>query len=500
MDGTMKVSEPVVTEKPQRLPLLVKFVYGSGDWGLASFGTLRGFQILIFFTDVVGLDPRLASIAMLVGVLWDAINDPLIGRLSDRGRLVSRLVAKWGRRRPFLLLFAIPYGLSFLALWIAPPWNSQLALLVHVTLMYMLSDTLFTLVSLPFYAMTPELTPDYDERTSLVSARMVFNLISSLFTAVAAPDIIRSAPTLQQGYTQVGLIFGVIAALPFLAIFLVTRHMRFVEVPEHSPSLLQSFRAAWSNVPFRFATGIHLLNWVAVDLVALMLPFLITYWLERGDQSAQVLIPGLGRLSAESVLYGIFFGMAVVAVPLWLFVSRRLEKHTTYIVGLSFWLLVQVLFIALQPGQRVFAWILAFIGGIGVSTAHVLPDALFPDVMEWDELMTGERREGVYYGVRTFIRKSASAIAMAAAAWVLGLFGYQAPPEGAAVFQQPESALWAIRILTGPAGAVLVLGAIVVAFFYPLTRSRHRRVRLLLARREARLRLGTKHKVHPSRL
>jgi GPH family glycoside/pentoside/hexuronide:cation symporter len=183
--------------------------------------------------------------------------------------------------------------------------------------------------------------------------------------------------------------------------------------------------------------------------------------------------------------------MAVLTVPLWLLASRHLEKHTTYIVGLSFWLIVQVLFITLQPGQRVFAYFLAFVGGIGISTAHVLPDALFPDVMEWDELMTGQRREGVYYGVRTFIRKITSAVAMAVAFQVLGVFGYQTPPEGVAVFQQPESALWAIRILTGPAGAVLVLGAMVVAFFYPLTRTRHQRVRSLLAKRGERLKLAT---------
>jgi Na+/melibiose symporter-like transporter len=235
MDGTMNSPEPIVAEPTQRLPLLVKIVYGSGDWGIASFGTLRGFLLGIFFTDVVGLNAQLVSIAVLIGALWDAINDPLIGRLSDEGRLAGRLVAMWGRRRPFLLLFAIPYGLAFVAMWVAPPWESQLALLIHVTLAYMVSDTLFTLVSVPYFALTPELSADYDERTTLVSSRMVFNLVSSLFTAIAAPDIVRSAPTLQQGYTQVGIIFGVMAAFPFLAVFLVTRGLRFTQLPAGSP-------------------------------------------------------------------------------------------------------------------------------------------------------------------------------------------------------------------------------------------------------------------------
>ena len=93
-----------------RLPLLTKLAFGSGDWSIASFGTLRQIFYAIFLTDVVGLDPRLASVAALAGVLWDAINDPLVGMLSDRVR------SRWGRRRPFLLLGAIPYGLGFLML------------------------------------------------------------------------------------------------------------------------------------------------------------------------------------------------------------------------------------------------------------------------------------------------------------------------------------------------------------------------------------------------
>ena len=106
--------------KEGRLSFWTKLAYGTGDWGTASYGTLRQIFYAIFLTDVVGLEPRLASFAALIGIIWDAINDPIVGVLTDRMR------SRWGRRRPFLLFFAIPFGLSFMLLWWAPPLKARL--------------------------------------------------------------------------------------------------------------------------------------------------------------------------------------------------------------------------------------------------------------------------------------------------------------------------------------------------------------------------------------
>jgi GPH family glycoside/pentoside/hexuronide:cation symporter len=196
-----------ITGSEIKIPRWVKFIYGSGDWGRASFNTLRMVFYAIFLTDVVGLDARLASVAALIGIIWDAINDPIIGALSDNAR------TKWGRRRPFLLLFSVPFALAFILLWWAPPWETQSMLMVHVTLAYMVSDTLQTLVSVPYLSLTPEIAPGYDERTSLTTIRMFFNLLASLVTAVAAPAIVDavmiSGATLQQGYLTVAALSAV---------------------------------------------------------------------------------------------------------------------------------------------------------------------------------------------------------------------------------------------------------------------------------------------------
>ena len=182
---------------------------------------MRSIFYAIYLTDVVGLEPRLASFGAIVGIIWDGINDPLIGTLSDR------INTRWGRRRPFLLWFAIPFAISFVLLWSAPKWDNQTALLIYVTVSFMLADTLQTLISVPYLSLTPELTPDYDERTSLTSYRSFFQLAGALIVVVAAPSIvdlvIESGGTQQQGFMTVGAIFGFVSAVPLLLISLLLR-------------------------------------------------------------------------------------------------------------------------------------------------------------------------------------------------------------------------------------------------------------------------------------
>ena len=468
------------TKKEARLSIWTKLVFGSGDWSSSSFGTLRQIFYAIFITDVVGLEPRLASVAALVGIFWDAINDPLVGVISDR------IKTKWGRRRPFLLWFSIPFGLGFVILWWAPPFESQFAQAAFVTFAFMLSDTFQTLVIVPLYALTPEITLDYDERTSLTGYRMFFNLFASLVTAVAAPAIVdsvlASGANQQQGYLIVGSLFGGLATIPLLLIFFFIRERDRTQAEiehEESISFMDSVRTAWSNIPFRFATGLYMLNWITFDLVALVLPFFISYWVSDGN----LLEKALG-LPVESAVFALLLITSVVMVPFWVWLSNRLNKHIAYVIGMSFWAVVQLLIFTIQPGQITYILVLSVLAGISVSTAHVLPDALFPDVIEWDELRTRRRQEGIYYGIKNFIRKMTGALAIFIALQVLGWVGYQAPPEGAIFFQQSPPTLMAIRILIGPFGALLLFSAVAMAWFYPLTRERHARIRRLLARRK----------------
>jgi GPH family glycoside/pentoside/hexuronide:cation symporter len=462
-----------------KLPLWLKLLYGSGDWGLSSIGMMRSIFYALYLTDVVGIEPRLASIGALVGIVWDAINDPLIGMLSDR------MQTRWGRRRPFLLWFAFPFGLSFIILWSAPDWESQIALMIYVTLAFMISDTLTTLVAMPYLALTPELTRDYDERTTLSSFRTVFQLLAAIAVVVAAPmivdEVIRRGGTQQQGFMLAGAVFGVTGSFP---LFFIGWFVREKFTPEQQVDLpfRETLRIAWKNIPFRYAAGIYMFNWSAVDMIAITFPYFLLYWVAEGNLLARINILGV-ELALESAFFGIMMVICILCVPFWLWLARTRNKREAYILGMIFWVIVQGLIFTIQPGDMDYLLLVGALAGVGVSAAYILPDSILPDVIEWDELRTRRRQEGIYYGIRTLIRKLTGALVIFLTLQVLGWSGYQSPPDGVIQFTQPDSALIAIRLMVSFWGAIILAGTIVLAWMYPLSREKHERIQKLLKRR-----------------
>ena len=467
----------------RHLSFWMKLLYGSGDWGISSIGMMRSIFYAIYLTDVVGLAPRLASFGALIGIFWDAVNDPIIGIISDR------LQTRWGRRRPFLVWFAIPFGLSFVTLWSAPNWDSQIALLIYVTLSFMLADTLQTLISVPFLSLTPELTPDYDERTTLTSFRSFFQLAGGLTVVVAAPAIVdrvlAAGGSQQQGFMLVGAIFGGIGAIPLLLLGIFVRETSTPEQTQSMP-LGETLQAAWQNIPFRYAVGIHMLNWSAVDMIAVAFPYFLLYWVARGDFLASINIFGF-PLAYESAFFGVLMSVCILFIPVWLWLARWRNKREAYMLGMSFWVTVQLLIFTIQPGDTSYLLTIAALAGIGVSAAYTLPDSMFADVIEWDELRTRRRQEGIFYGIRTLVRKLTGALVIFLTLQLLGWSGYSSPPNRILQFTQSDSALRMIRLLVSPFGATLLGGTIILAWFFPLSREKYDRIQKLLEQRRERL-------------
>lgn len=465
------------------LPFWTKLLYGSGDWSISSIGMMRSIFYAIYLTDVVGLEPRLASFGALFGIIWDGINDPIIGVLSDR------LQTRWGRRRPFLLWFAIPFGLSFILLWSAPNWQNQTALLIYVTVTFMIADTLQTLIAVPYLSLTPELTPDYDERTTLTSFRTFFQLVGALSVVVAAPAIVDrvliAGGTQQQGFMLVGAIFGGIGAVPLILISFFIKETSTAEQSKALP-LRASLQAAWQNIPFRYVVGIHMLNWSAVDMVAITFPYFLLYWVAQGDLLASINILGV-ELAYESAFFGILMSVCILFIPIWLYLAKWRNKREAYILGMIFWVMIQLMLFTIRPGDTRYLLVVAALAGIGVSAAYTLPDSIFADVIEWDELRTGRRQEGIFYGIRTLIRKLTGALVIFITLQLLGASGYVSPPVGALQFTQTDSSLQMIRLLVSPFGAMILCGTILLAWLFPLSREKYARIQRLLQKRRARM-------------
>jgi len=148
-----------------------------------------------------------------------------------------------------------------------------------------------------------------------------------------------------------------------------------------------------------------------------------------------------------------------------------------------FWIIVQSLIFTIPQGDTNYLLFLAALAGVGVSAAYILPDSILPDVIEWDELRTRRRQEGIYYGIRTLIRKLTGALIIFLTLQMLGWSGYQSPPEGVTQFTQPDSALTAIRWMVSFLGVIILAGTIVLAWSYPLSREKYQRIQKLLKQR-----------------
>ncbi len=438
-----------------------KLLYGMGDWGFSLSSTILSVYFLMFLTDVVHLDLALAAAAIFVGRSWDWINDPLVGYLTDRTR------SRWGRRRPYLLFGFIPFGLGFTLLWWIPPLHSPGALAFYYGLAYLLFDTAATFVYMPYFALTPELTLDYDERTSLTTYRMFFSIVAGLVAFTLPGTIIGPfRPENASRVALVGIIFGALSALPLLATFFGTR-----ERPEFQgqplPSVRESLRAILHNRPFLFAVGIYLLTWMTVDLLQPMLPYFLKYWLNLEP--------------LRDVILGTVFVVAALALPLWEWASRRWDKRLAYIGGTGFLGIVMLVLSFMHAGVAVAVILgLAALAGVGIAAAHVLPWSIIPDAIEWDELETGQRHEGTFYSLITLMNKIGASLVVPAAALLLDWSGYV--PNAAT--QGPRVQL-ALRTLVGVIPALLLIGGILFAAVYPLGRERHLAVRKELERRRA---------------
>jgi GPH family glycoside/pentoside/hexuronide:cation symporter len=291
--------------------------------------------------------------------------------------------------------------------------------------------------------------------------------------------VILSGGTQQQGFMTAGAIFGAIGAFPLFLIGLFVRE-RYAAVEQETLSFRESLKLAWQNIPFRYAVGIYMFNWSAVDMVAITFPFFLLYWVAGGNLLAKINLFGID-LALESAFFGTMMFVCILFVPFWRWLSKRYNKPRAYITGMSAWIIVQLMIFTIQPGDIDYLLLIAALAGIGVSAAYILPDSILPDVIEWDELRTGRRQEGVYYGIRTLIRKLTGALVIFVTLQILGWSGYQTPPEGVTRFEQPDSALFMIRMMDSFIGAGILMGTIILAWSYPLTREKYERIRALLA-------------------
>ena len=538
--------QPIDSEK---LNFTTKLAYGSGDMGPAITANILVFFLLYFFTNVAGLPAGLAGSILAIGKVGDAINDPIAGILSDRTR------TRWGRRIPWMLFGTIPFGIFFFLQWIVPNFSedpdfNKWSLFAYYTIIAILFNLAYTAVNLPYTALTPELTQDYNERTNLNSFRFAFSIGGAILALILATVIFKAYPDdprqqyLVLGFASsiisivalfwctfriqergasgllptpakkilgfiltaigaLGIVYGIsqlfgsregnnVSAIVAILLGLQLIGFGFTLISAKTESHLSSHEAvetrnnadsvasvpigeqlkiAFANKAFLYVIGIYLCSWMGVQLTASIMIYYVVSWIGMEEASFPVVAIAIQ-------------GTALVMLFFWKFVSNRLGKKIVYYSGMIIWIFAQVGLFFIQPGQISLVYIAAIAAGFGVSVAYLIPWSMIPDVIELDELNTGQRREGVFYGFMILLQKLGLALALLLVGQALEWSGFITRIPGEPIPVQPESALFAIRVAVAPLPTVFLIVGLVLTYFYPITKEVHADIRLQLKARK----------------
>jgi GPH family glycoside/pentoside/hexuronide:cation symporter len=440
----------------------VKAGYGVGDLGGNLLFTLAGFYFLFYLTDVVGLAAGVAGTALMIGRIWDAVTDPVVGFLSDRTR------SGFGRRRPWLFWGAW-LTLGSVVMMFYPPIGSAF---VWVLAANMLLNTGYTMINVPYGALTPDLTSDFHERTVVNGWRMSFAVVGTFIGAGAVLPLVDVFGGGTRGWAAMGLVIGVVVAATTLIVVATVRETPRGEPPADE-NIIRSYLAVLSQRPFLLALIPWSLHITGVNIIqgALLYYFRFIY---RDEAAFQIALP-------------ILLASAVVCIPIWVKVSARIGKKLSYNIGMSIFAASVLVFFAVGhiTGPSI-AFVIMAIAGTGFATQYVMPFSIVPDLVEYDFAENEVRREGVYYGLWTFMSKIGQAIGIGINGWVLHASGYRETVAGQFV-EQTDSARIGIRMIAGPIPAAFFIAGVIVMSFYPITNEYYRRLQAKIdARNRAR--------------
>jgi GPH family glycoside/pentoside/hexuronide:cation symporter len=456
------------------LSLSTKLAYG---FGAVAYGVKNnGFDyfLLLFYSQVMGVDAPLVGLALLIALLFDAFSDPIVGYLSDNTH------SKWGRRHPWMYASAIPVAICYYFLWVPPTELSGNELFPYILTLAILIRVCITLFEVPSSALAAELTEDYDERTSLLSYRFFFGWIGGTIMATVALAVFL-APTEtipngilnKQGYGTYGFVASIVILIGILATALGThRHIPHFKLPP--PKKTMSVRRIFSEVYETLANR----SFLAVFLAALFgsvaaglsagLSFYMSgyFWGFSADQ-----ISGL----SFSIIASAF--IALIMAPI---ISKKIGKKRGAII-------IGILAFSIAPAPVVFR-LLGFMPENGdpilypiilvtiivdvalMITFSILSTAMIADLVEDGEIRTERRSEGVLFAATTFTRKAVQGFGVLAATAVLTAAQF---PKGVAPDQVPDEAIFKLGLYYAPTLFVIWMLMIASLRLYRIDRDTH---------------------------
>ena len=439
-----------------------RFAYAVPAFALAVVGIPVYVYIPKFYTDVVGV--RIGALGVLLfGVrIFDALTDPIIGFISDK------TTTRYGRRRPYIAAGAIFVALAIYLLFNppkAPPAQETVWFGVCIYMLFLF----WTAVTVPYESLGPEITFDYHQRTALFGLRDGC-LIAGTLAAASAPAMVQflfglsgDADGERSKFFWISVIY---APLVIGSCFWCVAEIRELPRPDDPPARLPGLglRSIFRNRPFLILLAAYTVSAIGNNLPATLILFYVEYVLESTMADFFLLL---------------YFVTGILFLPGWIRLSKRIGKKKAWLgaMGINTGAFIGVFF--LGPGDAWVYGVLVVLSGIGFGATLAIPSAIQADVIDYDELFTGRRREGQYIGFWSIAKKLAAAVGVGAGLSVLGMAGYQPNVE------QTEQVKLALRTLYALVPSLCNMLGFFIALYYPISSSIHRDIRDAVERRKA---------------
>lgn len=463
MDTVSKESSP-------QLPRRIKAGFGVAELGITSVQILTQLYLLEFYTQTIGLIPSLAGIALAISVLWDAVSDPLMGILSDNTK------SRWGRRRPFIILGSLTLAFSIGILFSPPNIQEQGILFLYLLGTFILLNTAMTILSVPHLALGGELSSHPEDRTEIFGWRLLFSNFGILFGMLLPALILQSLgdETKKENILQARYLsawgVGILVFLSGIVTFWVTGSPKIPKrvhlTHKQNFTLKLMFKSSSQVLRNKIFLPLFLAFVIATFGRTFNTAIALFYYkfrlgLDESDIIIKILFP--------------FFVIIILSIPFWLWLSKKYGKKYPAFFGILILGLSTVIAYPLYPyGNVYYPLITAVLGGICAGSIFLL-DSLVADIVDHDELMTGEMKEGLFFGFWKMGTKFAQAIGLGVSGFILDGIGFDPSSQ-----IQSAEVSFRLAMIFGPVvGGFFVLGA-VTFLWMPLNEELHNRIKKLL--------------------
>ena len=454
-------SEPFASGERARLKKRVQIGYAAADIGVNAVELAIRLYLLIFYTDKVGLSPSLAGVALGIGLMWDAVTDPVMGAITDS------LAPRRGRRM-FLWSGGLMSAFGFWLLFSPPALDGEMDKFLWLTFTFCFLNTGLTVINIPHVSMSTEMTDLPHERSVLFGWRFACMNVGAIVAAVAPEAFLDDAhPRTEDVMSPFALLIAFLVGASSLATWMATAHVKFSFAPASKQPFFQQVRESLSNPAFWPLLLASVLATVGIGANSATALFYYRYCLELSSADAHLLI---------AVALVVF----TLSILVWVALGRRFGKsHPVAYGSLLLGIGTSCVYPLLPAGSIFWPMTISSIGLGSLLGCIVLIDSLVTDVIDFDTVQSRARRPGVYFGVWRFAAKIARGVAVGGTGLLLDVIGFVPNAD------QSEGVRNAIAWVFGPGVGVWFAAAAVVLFRYRFGDEKQAQVQRILRRRDA---------------